>query len=521
MANRALTEAAILDRVQNMCLHAIVSEAFIGAVPIPEDDLTDDMTHKLAVYVKESLDDLGGFHLLESAIESCREPIKRAFLKQIRDICTESAKEVTKRVLDSDDIEKKDLDDVANGVAMTASEYEKFVKRATSVDSDTLSKMIQKKTLQTIKDEKEAYKKDEDLKQELKDAMNSDSDDVKAAAENFVNHELEVNEKGDHVTFFSKLQEVVYEALLYTTESYEDIPFETMSAITRENTFDRFTSHNKSAVQAFESVCRYKSTESVATPDGGEPPVDNSKALNSALITTSLIYTFFETLMTMNLWCPKMDDIMAFIKNTLPLNKRIDIDKATFMNAIDGIVANAKHNLRAASTPAEVDAAKNDLEIVREKCAESKNFTAEESAYVTEKLDKVIEQMNHKFDVLSNESPKAVVESAFQAMARGRDTTQFNRVASIIGKKPNVDRIRFKVNHSSDHANQIAVEGLDAMNQVVSCSHITLEQTGSDVIGYVKNAIKASKLPDTNKKLEIYIAGGRHPVYGNGILSVE
>ena len=212
---------------------------------------------------------------------------------------------------------------------------------------------------------------------------------------------------------------------------------------------------------------------------------------------------------------------MAFIKNTLPLNKRIDIDKATFMNAIDGIVADAKHTLGAASTPAEVHAAKNDLEIVREKCTESKNFTAEESAYVTEKLDKVIEQMNHKFDVLSNESPKAVVESAFQAMARGRDTTQFNRVASIIGKKPNVDRIRFKVNHSSDHANQIAVEGLDAMNQVVSCSHITLEQTGSDVIGYVKNAIKASKLPDTNKKLEIYIAGGRHPVYGNGILSVE
>lgn len=520
MANRALTEAFIMNKIQDMTFHAIVSEAYINALPIPQDSITDEIRQNLSVYVKESLDDLGGFNLLDTAIEECRDLGKKAFLKQVKNICTESAKEVTKRILNDKELEKKDLDEVSNGVAMTESEYNKFVKRATSVDSETLSDMIQKKTLDTIKSEKEAHKKDAELRNKLEEALKNDNSEVKNAAESFVKNELHMNENSNHSTLFSKLQEVVYEALLFTIESYTDIPFETMTALTKENTFNKFHSHNKSAQQCFESVCRFNmSKESVATPDGGSP-VDTNKVMNDTLLTTTLIYTFFETLNTMNLWTPKLNDIMSFINETLPLNKRVEIDKVAFVNALDSIVATARQNLFRATTPAEIETLKNDLEIVREKCALNKNF-ATESKMICEKLDQVIESMKNKISSLSNVSPKAVVESAFEAMARNRDTLQFSRVASLIGKKPAVDRIRFKVDYKSDFKNQIAVEGLDAMNRVVASSHIALEQTGPDAIDYVKDAIHSSQLPNTNKKLEIYIAGGRHPKYGFGVMSVE
>ncbi len=503
MANQALTSACVMKKVQDMTLHAIVSEAFIRGLPIPENEITDDMAKSLAMYAKECMDDMGGFHLVESALESATEPSRVAFLKSLESVCTETAREVTKRVLDTMDIEDKDLVEISEKVAMTPTEYARFVKRASNINVDDVSKIIQKKTLDTIKEEKEAYKKDEELREELENAINDEDNKLKETTESVIREVLKGDERISHQSFFGKLQEVVYESLMFATESYDTIPFATMTAITKENTFTAFKSHNKSPIQAFESICRFKGMGSTGVDTVAQPEL-----LDNTLLTTSVIYTFFETLMTMNLWNPKVAEIQHFVHETLPLEKRIDIDKTTFMNALTSIVNDARRAVTVATTPAEVAAVKNDLEIVREKCNESA-LMADIRQDVANKVYPVIEAAERKIENLSQEPAPKAAETAFEAVARSRDIAQFDRVNMVLARKPNVSKIRFKVDPDSSMSSLIAVEGLDAGGKIVATSSVTLESANGDLSKYVSSAITSSKLASVGKPVDIYVMNRR------------
>lgn len=502
MANYALTSEAVMNKVQDITLHAIVSEAFINGLPIPAEEITDDMAKNLSLYAKECMDDLGGFHMLEKAIETATEPSRVAFLKVLESVCMETARDVTKRVLDTIDIEDQDLTEISDKVAMTPSEYAKFVQRSSRVNADEISKIIQKKTLDTIKEEKEAHKKDAELREELENAINDEDNGLKETTESVIREVLKGNERMSHQSFFGKLQEVVYESLMFAKESYTDLPYGIMTAVTKENTFPQFKSHNKSPIQAFESICRFKGFESTGV-DAPDPQM-----MNDTLLTTAVIYTFFETLMTMNLWNPKVAEIQNFVHETLPLEKRIDIDKNTFMNALTSIVNDARKAISVATTPAEVAAVKSDLEIVREKCNESAQMS-DVRMDVLNKIYPVIEAADRKIETLSQDPPKKAIESAFEAVARSRDVAQFDRINMILARKPNVNKIRFKVDPDSRLSSLVAVEGLDAGGNIVATSSIALESATGDLGKYVTSAIQNSRLAEVGKSVDIYMMNRR------------
>lgn len=728
MIDTSIIERKIHRQVMDLCFEAIVTEAFISGLPIPEGDITDDMTSGFVKYAAECLKDLGSSDMMKQAMEGNLTIAQKSYLEKMYAICNEAATSVTSRIMEENKGNDKALLDAAQKVALTPAEYKKFSSAASSLTPDTLAKMIQKKTLDTIKDEQEAYKKDAELELELVNALNTvkeeeedtdvpsamlgggddaptgaeigqhdDDTSVEKAPESYTytpaneglisrlfkkkerksfdqiyteeqckqaidahaaknnlkpskdgeaieglykqylpnpcpnsfkktakgfpydmdtgidgvvffgideegntsayalsakdieqyvskpaqeSHFVDVQNKskddpaqnitgmligmacpcpkhqkeesakdpvkkavdkkpGDqigqqgatpeaakgtpdmkkamesldrylrsiagenyrkqHSSVFSRIQELAYEGILATTENFTDIPFETMGAITRENTFERFQSHRtKDLTATMESVARYdfnRAMESTATPDGPE-----KESLNQALLVASIIYTFFETLNSMNLYCPKLAEIRNFVDETLPVKDKVMLDKQAFSTFIQKALNDAKSTVNTATSVPEVDAVQKDLDIVREKIA-APGFEG-----IREDISKVVESLqilvDQKRDALVSAQRPSIptVESFSDTMVRTRDVLKFDRTASLMAKKPNVSYLRYKVDPQG-HSKYVAVEAYTPNGSIANRSTIVLESVGTDLVDYVTSSIKSSKLMDCGKKI--------------------
>lgn len=617
----SIFERDIRGKVMDMCVEAIVSEAFIESLPIKASELDDGLIHGLASYATECMKDLGSARLLTEAIESTKQPAKKAYLKRIQTVCMETATTVTDRILKEAHGDAKALQDASRNVTLTSEEYARFSKAAATLTPESLTKMIQKKALDTIKEEKEAYKKEEELKTELVNALaeadadeeheqistdpinNSDNDaatgadighetdmnspeaapgeeshfvdvqndtqkrdqkDPKTGIEIGRNTDVDLSKKGNaseshfvdvqnesqkrdakcehvgarigqaccpecaknekdakkaekafesymrsmagdnyrthHASVFSRLQELAYEGIRATTESFTDIPFDTMTAITKENTFSRFASHGtKDARASMESIARY-AFESAATPD---TPEAQQGQLANALLVASIIYTFFETLNSMNLYCPKLDEIKRFVDETLPIEGKVLQDKKAFENLFRSMISTANASIQKATTTQELDVIEKDLEIVREK-AGAPGFESMQ-ADIVEKIDEVLKKVDAKRDVIvaSKRPIGPAVESMTQTMQRTRDTLKFSRVASTMGRKPNVTMVKCKIDPQKNQK-YVAVEAFTADNRLAGSTNIVLESTlMGDTVDYVTAAVNASNLTKLDKRVVI------------------
>lgn len=798
MVDTSIIERKIYSNVMDTCFNAIVVEAFVNGVPIEESEKTDELRDKLSHYAAECLTDLGSSHLLTEALESVKNHTSRlsapevAYLKQINSICMETAKSVTARIIEENKGNDDALKEAADKVALTQSEFERFSKAASSVTPDALSKMIQDKTLNTIKEEKEAFQKDAELELEVVNAINAVSEEEnpdelppemgnvseppkegaeigqnaapsneepqseEPAGESFslseygstatdeiameglfsairngwrrllgkapiekvakdagpsnmqptpvaqapagkssppisvtnvgkdgavpnvskfdfiqsqesylgaivsyasliaknnkdliemraigvtgpknlsafyftsdganwdfdgygriamnfltmveiqnqrklradgrnvtayefifyckngefddrggesgktavsINHEfkpipdpkewlmthrpinndspIRIANHGDptyehygfstrkamesyvgvqkkvsedamdsfmksiagqnyrrkHASIFSKLQELAYEGILATTESYDSIPFDTMAAITKENTFSKFTSHRTKDLKAtMESVSRYN-FESMGTPDA-----PTKEQLSNGLLVASIIYAFFETLNSMNLYCPKLNEIREFVDEAIPIKDRVALDRKQFMDFFRSVIANAQHQLRGVNTVPDVEVIQKDLDVVREHTA-SPGFD-DDRLEINEAIESLQNAIDAKRDLIikaTTQSLPKVEESAYESMMRTTDTLKFTRVANIAGRKSNVTSFRCKIDPGSKY---ICLEALNASGTPVGRNSFALESRipKDGLVDFVTTAVKSSKLMTCGKRVVV------------------
>lgn len=836
MLDTSILERKIHAQVMDMCFKAIVTEAFVGSLPIHQYELDDGLTHDFVNYANECLEDLGSVNLLRDAMKTSMGAAQKAYVQSIYDICYETATTVTGRILEENKNDDDALKDAADNVALTPSEYKKFSSAASNLTPTTLTNMIQKKTLDTIKEEQEAYKRDSELETEIVNAINAVTEDedeeedipesmlgggadetgsdigqddnnddgtigtdgneevpeemsdmgaeaffsnpllMKAygysaaqegaiyvgnaydnddsATEAYMNtpkiptgkateafHTYMKSIAGDnyrhrHSSMFSKLQELAYEGILASMESYDQIPFETMKDITIQNTFSKFQSHSsKNFKSAMESISRYdfkgvgvkkaqasssqvmhdlsialdnaglsdkakvyrtggvvtvkshglnnrelgdlesvcesmgpytrvggrthaifnipciesndsamealfskntgaadakklndndlvkewvlskkntgvnlhgdlneikqemqasvnadstikrsfkkiagaavcveeyngdiyaifigdvkgkkkvydanrkkmqsdvgfyydhfkKASESAGIEDGprphggpgapppppapsappmrgpggpegpGGPPEPDKKALDTGLLTASIIYTFFETLNSMNLYCPKLDEIRNFVDETLPVEGRVELDKKTFAHFFKKVIGEAAQHAKCAPNTAELDVVQKDMDIVREKIA-APGFenSRNEIEKAVESVQRIIDQ-RRDYLVARNKRPMPVVESYFETMSRTRDVLKFNRTASLMAKKPNVTGIKYKIDPQGK-SNYVAVEAYNMGGSIVNKSTIVLESVKGELPDYVEAAIRSSNLMDCGKTITL------------------
>lgn len=787
MIDTSVIERKIHDQVMDMTFKAIVTEAFIGGLPIAEGELTKGLTQGFVGYANECLEDLGSYRLLDQAIESAKDPAKKAYLKKMKSVCMEAAQDVTARILKENAGNDKDLINEAKAVTMTPAEYARFSKNAASLTPESLTKMIQKKTLDVIKEEKEAYQKDAELEAELKNALGTTTEDEEepistepegdapngpdtqseapqqdvngmqanndqptgadigqkaddiASAMNSIGNESyftdvqnkskddpaqnitgaqigmacpcpihqqkesnadpvkkavghqassQIGQQGmhqeavkgtpdpkkaqeafesymkalagehnrpKHSSIFSRLQELAYESMLGTTESYSEIPFRTMANVTKNDTFDVFHSHGNrdlSAVAeslnlyAFESILdRFKregrkvaeamseddlikayliackedgltistdmdalkkemeatlntnerngygisydfkkgvndaaicvehdgksklgvmvlagkggatpkvkyatkkdmvavvgrymdkkkkenpegaATESAGIPDAPGTPVGHpapppppapgavppppppapkeEAALGNSLLVASIIYTFFETLNSMNLYCPKLKEIRDFVDDTLPIKDRVSLDGNAFKGMIQNLISSASTELRKADTTQDIDAMQQKLDIVREKMA-APGFEAARYQ-IKDAVESIQAMLDKKRDeIVAKSAPKQVaVESYTDTLKRTRDLMKFDRASNLLGRKPNVTSLRCKVDPQAG-SKYIAVEAFDARHNVVGKSTIVLESAMlANLVDYAVTTIKSSKMMNLDKPIAV------------------
>ena len=303
------------------------------------------------------------------------------------------------------------------------------------------------------------------------------------------------NPRPNHATMFSKIQELAYEGICATRETYDGIPFETMTAITKENTFPAFESNlHRGPRQRIDNVARY-AFESLATPD---EPVVQQENLETSLLTASVIYTFFETLSTMNLYSPKLADIRKFVDESLPLEQKTLGDKRLLEDAIRSVINDIKTKSAHARTVPEVDEARNDLQIVRERVAmpgfEGVRAKAEE---MIKSAQESIDAKNDRL-VAAMRPVQAAVESSTATMLRTRDTLKFDRAANLMGRKPNVIEMKLKIDPQGK-SKYVALEGYTADHKPAGTMTVVLEGATESLVDYVTGALKASKLTQLDK----------------------
>lgn len=732
----SIADRKIRQKVMNMCLEAIVSHAFIGSLPISDDDLDSDLAQGLAGYASECLRDLGGMQLLDEAMENATSPAKKAYLNQIKRVCMETANDVTSRII----AEAKDdnLEDAIKNVTMTPEEYRKFASNASAITPESLTKMIQKKTLDTIKEEKEAYRKDAELETELMNALNEVSDedptgvsddapvpgeptgndgpdadvpdamshqpnaetgedigqsedntgmesmreDIESEAKNlhyevidseaqakaimaasqtdgeirdadgvpvlvidgktnFLGRDSEgkihmvpfespssatesedpidantspntpknflftegqnavgkdkekqenvgekigtsandcpfcqtddakddpvkqavdhkpvpqvgmqgaisgasktaskedkqvgmqgavddakgtpdmykaqesfksymesmagKNYRSKHTTIFSRIQEIATEAVMTTSEIYGQLPLDTMKDITIHDTFSHFNSFkDRTFDKSLESILRFTAMES----EGIDRPSQEDQ-MNMGLLVASIIYTFFETLNSMNLYCPKLNEIKRFVDETIPVEKRIKLDQRGFMDLFNSMIADARANVLKATTTDELDDVERKLDIVREKTA-APGFEADKEKIgqqisglkgtIAKKRNVIGARMKHKC-----QGPAQ--ESYTQMMQRNRDTMKFSRIANLMGRKSVVHSIKCKID-PQQKSNYVAIEAYTKDNKLQGTNVVVLESSiaTNDLPAYVQAAVEGSKLMDLDKGISI------------------
>lgn len=714
----SIADRKIRQKVMNMCLEAIVSHAFIGSLPISDDDLDTDLTQGLASYASECLQDLGGMQLLEEAMENATSPAKKAYLNQIKRICMETANDVTSRIIA--EAGDEDLEKAVKNVTMTPEEYRKFASNAAAITPESLTKMIQKKTLDTIKEEKEAYRKDAELETELMNALNEvsdedptgmsddapvpgeptgndgpdanvpdamsqqpnaelgeeigqsedntgmesmredieseaknlhytvidseaqakailaasqtdgevkdadgvpilvingkvnflgrdaegkihmvpmDTDDAKAIAnesedpidantspntpnnptftqsQNAVGKDKEKQEeigekigtsandcpvcqtaeakadpvkqavdhkpvpqvgmqgavdtakgssdmykvqesfksymesmagknyRAKHTTIFSRIQEIATEAVMTTSEIYGQLPLDTMKDITIHDTFSRFNSFNdRTFDKTMESIIRFTAMES----EGIDRP-SQEEQMNMGLLVASIIYTFFETLNSMNLYCPKLNEIKRFVEETIPVEKRIKLDQRGFMDLFNSMIAEARANVLKATTTNELDDVEKKLDIVREKTA-APGFEAdkEKIGQQISGLKTTIAEKRNAINARLQSKRGPAQESYTQMMQRNRDTMKFSRIANLMGRKSVVHSIKCKID-PQQKSNYVAIEAYTKDNKLQGTNVVVLESSiaTQDLPGYVQAAVEGSKLMDLDKGISI------------------
>lgn len=200
MINRALFQKRVEEKIKTLAFEAFVNEAFIRALPFEVDSLSDTSRKVLPQYVVSVVESLGGYNLLERAMQEERNPIKRVLLENINDVCLEAAATVSKRATDEHDYEFKrndsSLEELVANTGFTDSEMKEFKEKADDVDVTRLADIIKDKVVNVLKDEKKSHERVEKINDELREvALGSDGAEEDKDSEE--DDEKDDNEKDD------------------------------------------------------------------------------------------------------------------------------------------------------------------------------------------------------------------------------------------------------------------------------------------------------------------------------------
>lgn len=188
--NSAVYQSSASYKLLNTTFAAIVNEAFINALPFNRYDMSEENERTLGEYTQKVVESFGGFDSLTYAMNNEKDPAKKQFLMDIRNICLETTNQAVSRVTSGKKITQEDM---VAAPTLDKKEYAEYVEKADKLDLDRVAEIVKEKVLKTLDEEKEARERNDEVNQALKEAIAAQ--DEKAKEEESEDEDEETDEE--------------------------------------------------------------------------------------------------------------------------------------------------------------------------------------------------------------------------------------------------------------------------------------------------------------------------------------
>lgn len=560
MLNKDVVESKLTNEYANRFFHTIVYESFMAALPVDKTTMTRDERHELYCYTDNVVRSIGGIKAVESSIDLCNKtPEQNIFIAEIYNTCMESARECAKKKCNDPDICSKEdkMSDVMNKASLSKEDCKKFVDRANNMNLDTVAEIIKKKTLQVISDEKEQYKKEQELDNELADALsendsmddlgesdlgdelNTDDDDLLAeesssndapkldpieigksesnlkyakklpkknssssAVESFKNFHLKPTDPRHHVSLFSRLQDNAMEVMSYVeTPNYGRDYFPVLNKVT----FESFLTEPGIILNA-------ATESSIVKEEICEIPAQTRPKV--ATLVSIITYTIMETLHTMGIFTPNKNNIQRFVDKALDAN---DLKKRTVDEACNEIKCAVKESANQDFSKMSSQKLGNKLTTLKT-ALEGTQDMIEEYGASTDIINLASEAVTHIQEIEGILSQRAKDHQALSEASESfqtqrekeHDLAQFNRINSLFKGNPKISDIKLCINPNQMQS-IVDVQCANESGQIIRSSYMNIEYAceSDQYLAYLDDMYKKSNLSKSNKNVFIKIMDGK------------
>ena len=469
--NTALLSDQVRNKLTAKCVSAIVTEAFINALPFDRSEIVSE-SQNLGKYAINVVSKMHPETILSRASEATIHDQKQhLYVQNLREAIESVVEIATKRIVNESLTSDLTSPEIVAQAKLNSDETEKLVNASKKTGTDAVAKLVKDSMIDVIKEEKNAYETSAKLKAEVKEVIKQEGEALTAelsddeALEAYFNLVLDPTDARDHISVFSRMQDVCMEAVLHSTETYEgEIPYNTLEKITLESTFPYFDLSNRSLTEELENALIV--TESM----DGECDMDEKKkkVAKTAFICTVCIMTLLQTLKSMHLAKPEISDIKNFVEEPTSIKKLTNINLANIDDKVGSVVNDAKRVVAMGSyNTVELTQAKESLEKARtilEKMVVSESDMAAKEGIVS-KINKALE---------SFKEPKSEIKDTtgyFTNRLREENLVGLEHAVKLMAKKPGVSEIRVLVDSAEECATNmklpISVKGLTAGGQCV------------------------------------------------------
>lgn len=512
MINKAILENKLQDKFNNLTLHSIINEAFLGGLLFGKTELTREQTLDLSKYSYKVLESVGGFKALEYAMENENQLDRLVLLSKIYDVCTESSASMAKYHVKANEAAttEKGLQEIVDKATFTKEEYAKFIKNAKSIDIDYISKIIKDKVIKVINDEREEYEKNEQLEKEIidtvKDENSTENDD--ATLESYLDIVLDKSFIREPISLFSKLQDIAIENLMHSDMSLllkanTEIPMNVINTVTFEESLDTLSRNNvKNPLQALESAC--------VSLNNDKTDIEKAKVFELSTISSIVIYTALETLNTFNLYTPSKDEIRKVLECENSYDESLDLSINNVSNIIKSKLSEIQNKCldNNCMDQKEMIETNVELEKYREiiyKFIENEKY-ADAVQTLCNEISNTIELIGIKLKKLATVKVAPTELSSFEKREKETFISELNKIARQLTAKPNVGELKINLNPENENPVFLNIEFKEPSGVKVDQTNIPIRHRPAfgSVIEYIKESVSTSKL-STNDNLRIYI----------------
>ena len=370
--NTTLLADQVRNKLTAKCVTAIVTEAFINALPFDKTEVASE-AQNLSKYAIGVVEKMHPETILERACEATLHDQKQhLYVKTLTEAIEGIVEIATKRIVQESMRSDIPSPEVIAQAKLNSDETEKLVNASKKAGNEEVAKLVKDSMINVIKEEKSAYETAAKLREEVKGVIKQENEELheelaEDALESYFKLVLDPTDARDHISVFSRMQDVCMEAIMHSTEQIEkEIPYKTLEKITLESTFPYFDLSNRSLIDELNNALII--TES-AGEESGECDMDEKrkKVAKTAFICTICIMTLLQTLKTMHLAKPALADVKNFVDEPTNIKKLTNINLANIEDKVGSVVNDAKKAVAlGAYNTIELSQAKESLEKARD-----------------------------------------------------------------------------------------------------------------------------------------------------------